>query len=147
MQIETHIVCEETYTFTPSDGSPEVNIWSGKLRNWLHAKAMHKVIDLTFPVETLDEIIVRNGVELPRLQSMTPIEAIEPVIVGLWTDGTGILIDGAHRRAYWAKRDVHVLRGWGLPYEMWQAFTFEPSALRNVIRNSDGYSLPQRRAR
>lgn len=93
MRIVTEVRHEETFTFTP-DGEPPVTIRSGKLREWLLANAMHKVIEITFPEQTLDEIVQQHGLEQPRLDSMTLLEASEPVIVGLWPGGTHVLIDG-----------------------------------------------------
>lgn len=70
MRIVTEVRHEETFTFTP-DGEPPVTIRSGKLREWLLANAMHKVIEITFPEQTLDEIVQQHGLEQPRLDSMT----------------------------------------------------------------------------
>jgi hypothetical protein len=142
MRIE--IRTEETYTFTPKDGTEEIHILSGRLRKWLHAKAMNKVIDLTFPEQSLEEIVAQHGLEAPRMASMTALEAADPVIVGLWPGGTHIIIDGGHRRWYWASRGVNVLRGWAVPYEVWSEFTFNPSET-SVFRGRDGSLLPQRR--
>lgn len=144
MKIEMALVREETYTFTPNDGDEPVHIFSGQLRQWLLEKAMDKVIELTFPDQTLDEIILQHGLEEPRMQSMTEVEASEPVIVGLWPGGTHVLIDGGHRRWYWAKRGVNVIRGWAVPYEIWSQYQFDPATLVAYHRQ-DGAELPQRK--
>lgn len=103
MRIVTEVRHEETFTFTP-DGEPPVTIRSGKLREWLLANAMHKVIEITFPEQTLDEIVQQHGLEQPRLDSMTLLEASEPVIVGLWPGGTHVLIDGATAASFGPSR-------------------------------------------
>jgi hypothetical protein len=146
MIVEATVVKEETYTFTPEGGEP-VSIFSGKLRKWLLGKAMDKVIDLTFPIQTLEEIIEQHGLEEPRMRSMTWKEAKEPVIVGLWSGGSHILIDGGHRRWFWAKRGKNVLRGWAVPFELWNTFTFDPSDFMVIKHHADGSMLPQRRKR
>lgn len=138
------IVKEETYTFTPNNGEEPVSIWSGRLRKWLMEKAQDKVIELTFPNETLLEHIERHGIELSRLASMTEEEASEPVIVGFWTDGTHILIDGAHRRAYWSQRGVDTIKGWAVPEAVWRAYSFDPKKVPAAYHHPDGSLLPQR---
>ena len=145
MRLVTQVVQEETYTFTPDDGDKEVHIRSGRLREWLLENARHKVIELTFPEQTLDEIVEVHGLEAPRLASMTEAEASEPVIVGLWPGGTHILIDGGHRRWYWASRGKNILQGWAVPFEVWSGFTFELSDPALITHSLDGASLPQRR--
>lgn len=147
MRLVTEIIREETYTFTPDGVGEPVHIFSGKLREWLHSRAMDKIIDLTFPQQTLDEIIAAHGLEAPRMKSMTRKEAEEPVIVGLWPNGTHILIDGGHRRWYWAKRKRFVLRGWAVPLEIWAEFIFDPESPMVIKHHADGSSLPQRRKR
>lgn len=147
MRLVIERVQEETFSFNPNDGTPEIHIRSGRLREWLLANAMHKVIDLTFPVQTLDEIVEKHGLEAPRLRSMTKREAREPVIVGICNDGTNILIDGGHRRWFWAKRGRHTIRGWALPEAAWRAFEFDPSDFMVISHHADGSSLPQRRGR
>lgn len=144
MRIVTEVRHEETFTFTP-DGEPPVTIRSGKLREWLLANAMHKVIELTFPEQTLEEIVQQHGLEQPRLDSMTLLEASEPVIVGLWPGGTHILIDGGHRRYFWAKQGVTKLKGWVVPTEIWMQFLFNPNAPGVIAHHADGSLLPQRR--
>lgn len=145
MRVVIERVHEETFTFTPNDGTPEVTIRSGRLREWLLARAMHKVIELTFPEQTLEEIVEQHGLEAPRMASMTEAEALEPVIVGLWPGGTHILIDGGHRRWYWAKRGVNVLKGWAVPKEAWEAFIFDPGDSPFAFHLPDGTLLPHRR--
>lgn len=125
MEIVTQIVREETYSFTPNDGSHEVFIRSGALREWLLKNAMDKVIDVTFPVEPIEQIYERHGVEPARMKTMTLLEAGEPLILGEW-GRTHILIDGGHRRAFWALRGTHNLRGWCVPRVVWEQFTFDP---------------------
>jgi len=115
MRLMFERVVEETYTFTPDDGTEPVHIRSGLLRQWLHEKAMDRIIDLTFPEQPLEAIIEAHGLEGPRMASMTEEEALEPVIVGLWPNGTHVLIDGGHRRWYWASRGKLVVRGWAVP--------------------------------
>lgn len=145
MRIEVQTVREETFTFTPNNGEPEVTLRSGQLRQWLLANAMHKVIDLTFPEQTLDEIIEQHGLEAPRMASMTLLEASEPVIVGLWPGGTHILIDGGHRRWFWAKRGVNAIKGWAVPEEIWRMFVFDPADFPGMVMHlPDGSLLPHR---
>lgn len=144
MILLTTITTTETYTFYPNDGSPEINLLSGELRKWLHEKAMNKVIDLHFPEQSLDDIVTAHGLEVDRMASMTEAEALEPVIVGLYPSGVHILIDGGHRRWYWAKRGRNVLRGWAVPEEVWRAFEFDPRTMPG-LHGQDGSMLPQRR--
>ncbi len=146
MFVVTH-VREETYTFTPDDGDAPVHIRSGKLREWLLAFAMDKIIDLTFPQQTLEDIIEIHGLEEARMKSMTREEALEPVIVGLYPTGTHILIDGGHRRWYWAKRKKLILRGWAVPYDVWMEFQFNPNAPGVILHHQDGSLLPHRKGR
>ena len=137
---------EETYTFTPNDGDEEVVIFSGQLRQWLLANAMHKVIKLTFPNdETEEQLIERHGLERDRMASMTILEASDPVIVGLWPGGTHILIDGAHRRWFWWKQGVNTIKGWAVPKEVWEEFSFVKGTLPGAYHHPDGSLLPQRR--
>ena len=143
---EVKLVGEETFSFT-SPGEPVINILSGRLRTWLLEKAMDKVIDLTFPEQPLDEIVQMHGLEAPRMKSMTLFEAQEPVIVGLQPTGTHILIDGGHRRWFWAARGQNVIRGWAVPTEVWSSFTFNPDDCVWAKHHADGSLLPQRRAR
>lgn len=133
----TSLIRDETYTFYPSDGSPEINIRSGELTRWLHDKAQSKVTDLTFPEETLEEIIDRNGVHVPRADALTEEQASMPVVVGLWHDGSGILIDGAHRRHYWAKRGITTIRGWAVPEEVWRHYVFDPAQMAGIVHDRD----------
>lgn len=145
MRIVSEVRREETYTFTPNDGTDPVTIRSGKLREWLLANAKHKVIELTFPEEPLDEIIHKHGLEQPRIDSMTILEASEPVIVGLWPGGTHILIDGGHRRYFWAARNVVKLKGWAVPPEIWTQFILDLNQPGLIAHYEDGSLLPQRR--
>ena len=144
MQIVTQVVREESYTFTPNTGEPPVSIRSGKLREWLHKHAMDKIIDLTFPDETEAQLIERHGLEQARMDSMTILEAGDPVIVGTWHDGTHILIDGAHRRWFWHKRGINTIRGWHVPLAVWEQFIFDPSGPFTLTHHKDGALLPQR---
>lgn len=144
MRIVSEIRREETFTFTPDNG-PEFTIRSGKLREWLLAHAMHKVIDLTFPEQPLEELVRLHGLEQPRLESMTLLEASEPVIVGVTEDGTNILIDGGHRRYFWAARNVVKLKGWVVPHAVWSQFLFDPTAPGVIAHFADGSLLPQRK--
>lgn len=139
------VVREETYTFTPDNGEPEVHIRSGRLRKVLRATAMDMVQLLVFPSDSLEHMVEHNGVELDRIASMTPTEAEDPVIVGLWSDKTHILIDGAHRRYYWALEGVYALKGWVLPYDVWMRFTFDPNDPAILVHHDDGAQLPHRR--
>jgi len=146
MQIVVQTIAEETFTFTPNNGEPPVTLRSGKLRQWLLENARHKVIDLTFPEQTLDEIIEQHGLEAPRMASMTALEAAEPVIVGLWPGGTHILIDGGHRRWFWAKQGINTIKGWAVPPEVWLAFELRPEDLQGAVyHHNDGSLLPHRR--
>lgn len=144
MRIETIITHDETYTFTPDDGSEEINIWSGRLRKALLQYAMDKVIYLTFPVQPMEEIYRNHGIEQAHMATMTAEEAAEPVIVGLWPDGTHILIDGAHRRAWHALRGNNVLRGWAVPYELWNKFTFKAEDVAGGFIDHSGMLNPHR---
>lgn len=136
---------EEVYTFAPDDGEEEVHIFSGRLRKRLLEHARDQVISLIFPEQTLEQLIAHHGLEQPRLDSMTEEEANEPVIVGLYPTGTHILIDGNHRRAFWAARGRHTIDGWAVPYEVWTHFQFNPEDLVGVHHFNDGTLLPQRR--
>jgi hypothetical protein len=147
MIIVSQLVQEEMFTFTPEGEEAEVHIRSGELRKWLLANAMDKVIPLTFPEQTLDEIIKQHGLEAPRMKSMTFKEAKEPVIVGLWPGGTHVLIDGGHRRWFWAKRGKFTIPGWAVPYEVWRSFQFDVASMTVVKHHKDGALLPQRRKR
>jgi hypothetical protein len=139
-------VREEVYSFTPNDGTEEIHILSGKLREWLHANAKHKLIDLHFPTdETEEQLIERHGLEQPRMDSMTIFEANEPVIVGIHPSGTHILIDGAHRRWFWWKQGINTIRGWAVPMTVWETFTFNPKDMPEMLHHRDGSLLPQRR--
>ncbi len=140
------LVREEIFTFT-APGAPDVVIRSGALRAWLLERCMDKVIELTFPKQPLAEIVKMHGLERPRMKSMTHREAQEPVIVGIMDNGTNILIDGGHRRWYWARRGKNVLKGWAVPPPVWQAFTFDPNGPGVICNHPDGSMLPQRRAR
>jgi hypothetical protein len=86
---------------------------------------VYKRQDVVFPEESTEVMMDRHGVEQDRLDSMTEAEALEPVIVGQWHDGTSILIDGNHRRVYWAQRGKHELEGWLLPERVWRMFAFD----------------------
>jgi hypothetical protein len=145
----SRLVREETFTFTPEDGDKEVSIRSGVLREWLHEKALDKVINITFPDEDEASIIKRHGLEADRMASMTEDEAKEPVIVGLWPNGDPVVIDGGHRRWFWAKRGVSTIRGWAVPYDIWKHFIIDfnapPPGLTILRHYEDGALLPQRR--
>lgn len=145
MRLVIERVQEETFSFTPGGAEAAIHIRSGRLREWLLANAMDKVINLTFPEQTLDEIVTMHGLEEPRLRSMTKREAREPVIVGICGDGTNILIDGGHRRWFWAKRGIHTIKGWALPEVVWEAFRFDPNDFLVISHHADGSMLPQRR--
>lgn len=145
MRITFELVGEETFTFTPEGGEAPIHIRSGALREWLLAHAMHKVIDLTFPNQPLEEIVELHGLEEARMQSMGLLEAGEPVVVGICDGGTNILIDGAHRRWFWAKRGVNTIRGWAVPKLVWETFTYNPADFPFARQLPDGALLPQRR--
>ena len=121
------LVRDESYTFYPNDGTPPVHILSGRLTRWLHENRWSELQLLQFPEETLSSIIARNGVDLARVAKLTNAQAQQPVVVGCWADGTNILIDGAHRRYYWAARGITALTGWAVPEEEWRAFVFDAS--------------------
>jgi hypothetical protein len=144
MQFE--IVREEVYSFTPSNGEPEVHIWSGKLRKWLLEFGQNKVIELEFPWLTREEMVERHGLEEARMASMTDEEAKDPVIVGFWSDGTNILIDGAHRVAFLMGRGQNKIRGWAVPEAIWRDYTFEPDNVL-AVHHKDGSMLEQRRVK
>lgn len=145
MRLVSRAVREESFCFTPNNGELPIHIRSGRLREWLHENHMDRIIDITFPDETLASIVDRHGLERPRLRSMTKVEAREPVIVGVWPgDGSHILIDGGHRRWYWAKRGQHKLRGWAVPYELWSLFIFDPEGADVIKFHKTGELLPQR---
>jgi hypothetical protein len=145
VRLEIRTVAEETYTFTPNDGEPPVTIRSGALREWLHEHAMDKIIRLHFPRdETLDSMVERHGLEADRMASMTLAEAKEPVIVGLWGESQ-VLIDGGHRRWFWAKRGCHTLRGWAVPEVVWRTFLLDPNDFLVLHHHPDGSLLPHRR--
>jgi hypothetical protein len=138
------LVREETYTFTPDD-EPPVTIRSGRLREWLIERAAHRVTTATFPAQPLDDLIHQHGLEQDRLDSMTEAEAAEPIIIGEWHDGTHILIDGGHRRYFWAERGITTLRAWIVPYSVWGQYVFDPDGPNVLYHHPDGSFLPQRR--
>ena len=144
MFITGNTIREEVFTFTPADGTPEINLLSGQLRSFLLTTLSDRTMDLTFPQQTTEELIAQHGLEPARMASMTEQEAQEPVIVGLWRDGTHTLIDGAHRRWFWASRGVSVLQGWVVPEVVWRAFEFDPNHPSIVANFEDGTLLPQR---
>lgn len=146
LSVVTVITSEETYTFYPDDGSPEIHILSGRLREWLNANAMNRLMDLVFPHQELKDIEELHGLEAPRMKSMTEAEALEPVIVGDYPGGVHILIDGGHRRWYWANRGRNTLRGWRVPYEVWSDFIFDPATTLG-LHHMDASLLPQRRGK
>ena len=140
------MVADEMYTFTPSDGWGEIHILSSALRREILAHPelfVPEIIEL--PEQAMDEIFVKYGIEKQRLESMTAIEAIEAVIVGIWPDGTAIMIDGAHRRAYWAARGNHRMHAHVLPEHVWRQYVFSPDAPGIVSIGIDGSLLKQRR--
>lgn len=146
--LATSLIQEETFTFTPEGEEEEVHILSGQLRQWLLANAMDKVINLTFPKEPLEDIVKRHGLEEARMKSMTFKEAKEPVIVGLWPSGCHVLIDGGHRRYFWAKRGKNTIRGWAVPETVWRNFQIDLKDMGQFARvHRDGSMLPQRRGR
>lgn len=150
--MDIEIVHEEVFTFTPENSDEgEINVYSGRLRKYLLEHAMDLTIDLTFPVETAQELVERHGIEQDRLDSMTEEEAKEPVIIGC-IGNTHILIDGAHRRAFWAQKGINAIRGWAVPELVWRQFTFETGQAGKDIPgcistydHPDGSLLPQRR--
>lgn len=101
-------------------------------------------MDLVFPAQTLDEIVALHGLEADRLASMTEEEANEPVIVADYPGATHLLMDGGHRRWFWAKRGVTTLRGWRVPYAVWADYIFDPATTPG-IHGQDGSLLPHRR--
>lgn len=128
--LQTQLVRDESYTFTPNDGSPEIHIRSGALTRWLHEHAQSKIIELTFPDDTLEGIIARHGVDVQRALRLTDEAAAQPVVVACFETeyaGTHLLLDGAHRRYYWAERKVNVLRSWAVPEAIWRHFIFDPA--------------------
>ena len=128
--LQTQLIRDETYTWTPADGSPELHIRSGALTRWLHEHAKQKIIELTFPEDTLEGIIARHGVDVQRALRLTDEAAAVPVVVAMLETeyaGTHLLLDGAHRRYYWAERKVNVLRGWAVPEVIWRQFIFDPA--------------------
>lgn len=142
------IVRLEAFTFTPQDGE-EVHILSGMLRQFLLEYARHRVIDLTFPEETQDEIYTRHGIEPSRMATLTEAEAQEPVIIAIFPGNSHILVDGGHRRAYWAARGINTIKGWAVPEVIWRQFLFDPSDPGSLgaahIFNADPGLLPHRR--
>lgn len=145
VKIVRQVVREETFSFTPSDGGPEIVILSGQLRQFLLSRAAHLVTKLIFPVQPLEELIVNHGLEADRMASMTILEASEPVIVGILNSGTNILIDGAHRRWFWAKRGQNTIRGWAVSEEIWRHFEIDPKTFPGFVAHMpDGSLLPQR---
>lgn len=146
MRLEVEVVRQEVFTFTAHDTGEEIHIMSGQLRLWLLEHVKHKIIDLTFPAdEPLQSIIDRHGLEQSRIDSMTIFEAAEPVIVGLWPSGHHVLIDGGHRRYFWATKGVHVLKGWAVPEVVWRDFQFNPADAIFAHHSRDGSLLPHRR--
>lgn len=141
------LVREETFCFTPEGERAPIHIRSGKLREMLLAQAMDRVIKLTFPQQPLDMLVKIHGLEAPRLESMTLEEAMEPVIIGIMPDGSSILIDGGHRRWFWAAQGVSILRGWAVPYDVWSKFIFDPTSPSVLKYHDSGEQLPQRRKR
>lgn len=138
-------VQEETFRFTPEGEGEEITIRSGALRKWLLENAMDKVIDLTFPAdETLESIIARHGLEPARMASMTRKEAKEPVIVCLWPGGTHVLVDGGHRRWFWAARGRHTIKGWAVPEAVWRHFLFDDKSVFVLRHDPTGMALPHR---
>lgn len=149
MKIQIEVRVMETFSFTPEGGSEgEIHILSGLLREYLLANAIPLVQVIQFPdTDTPGELIARHGIEAPRMASMTASEAIEPVIVGELGDGSHILIDGAHRRLFWALRGNHRLLGWIVPEYVWREFTYDPAKLAAIgaFQAETGEFLPQRR--
>lgn len=142
--LELGLVREEVFTFTAEDGE-EIYILSGQLRKWLIANAKDRIIELTFPVEPMEDIVKRHGIEQHRIDSMNFFEAQEPVIVGLWPTGTHVLIDGAHRRHFWAKQGINVLKGWAVPESVWGEFVYDPTHPFCIRHSNDGSLLPHRK--
>lgn len=148
MPIIIQAITHETYSFTPNDGGQEIHILSGLLRQMLLEEALDLVQWLEFPAtETEQEMIERHGLEANRIASMTELEACEPLVLGQWGDGSHILIDGGHRRLFWARRGVHRLRGWNVPEYVWREFTYDPQDLAKfgAMQFDTGELLPQRR--
>jgi hypothetical protein len=137
------VVVEETYSFKPDDG-PGVFIRSGALATWLNAKAQDMLMEITFPEQPLNELIDAHGLEPERLASMTESEALAPIVVVDWPGGSHVLVDGGHRRYFWAARGKRTLIGWIVPYDIWSLFIFDPNALVHSVYCEDASLLPQR---
>lgn len=128
------VVTDETYTFTPSSG-PEINIYSGRLARYLNERHLQYVRTLQFPEQSLPEIVRLCGVDVKRVKALTEEQVKQPIIVGLCQNGEPMLIDGAHRRYYWAERGVHALSGWLLPYQLWSAYSFDPAQITGIVHD------------
>jgi hypothetical protein len=134
----------EVYTFTPDDGSPAIHIRSGVLTQTL-ARVHYATELVAFPPEDEAHIIARHGIEEARMATMTEEDAQLPLVVGLIGDARHILIDGAHRRLFWARRGVDSLQAWVVPEAYWRLFTFSMDDPTIIAVDESGLSLPQRR--
>lgn len=140
----TILILDEMYTFTPDDGSGEIHIRSGALRRELLATSLDLVHAIEIGEQTMDDIIERYGVDMKRVAAMSVAEAAEPVIIALRGEGA-FMIDGAHRRAYWAQKGIHTLRGWLLPEEAWRNYVVTAEDPGILAMGIDASLLPQRR--
>lgn len=132
------LIHEETFTFTPAEGEP-LHIYSGRLRAHLLASNAQK-FRVDFPVELREHIVEAHGVDVARANRLTSEQAAEPVIIGIWPEGTHILIDGAHRRYYWA---LHSLAAFVVPHVLWSRFTFDPSKIALVMLDRTEFNIPR----
>lgn len=143
MRVISSLVREESFTWTPLEGEG----FTIAVTSLTQAIQSLPVIRLSFPEQTLDELIEQHGLEKERMASMTLAEAMTPVVVIEHGFKQGkrshILADGGHRRAFFVMNGLgNSLPGRVVPEDIWRMFVIDPSAPGVFI--GDQSLLPQR---
>ncbi|MBB5862385.1 hypothetical protein [Xanthomonas arboricola] len=86
---------------------------------------------IVLPIDRIrDQLLGRGSVDMDYVRSLTNADAVRPVLLGRYADGTARLLDGYHRASWLLYARVEVVGAWLLTYEQTNAIRVNlPAAL------------------
>jgi hypothetical protein len=92
------------------------------------ADTRQRIYETPVDVDFAKFCLERRGIEQHRLNRLTALDLIVPVLYCEWPDGSHLLVDGHHRYVLAARLGRKTIRGHVLKERQWRPFVVEGAA-------------------
>lgn len=84
-----------------------------------------QVCKVSVTKEYVDHLLKYGGLEEHRLNRLTPLCMLDPIVIMQWTDGTCNVADGAHRYVKLYQNGIFEIFAWLVPEKIWRNYEME----------------------